>query len=41
MKRNRYNNIKPINANNAYTEYLLKEVKGLELLKPSVGRINI
>ncbi len=24
MKKNRYNNVKPVSVNNAYTEYLLR-----------------
>jgi hypothetical protein len=41
MKRKKLNNPKPLGANNVYTEYLLKEVKGLEFLKPSVDRMKI
>ena len=28
-KKNRYQNVRSVNVNNAYAEYLLKEVKGL------------
>lgn len=41
VKKNRYQNPKPVNVNNAYTEYLLKEVKGLEYLRPSVNLMKL
>jgi hypothetical protein len=41
LRKNRYQNPKPVNVNSAYAEFLMKEVKGLEYLRPSVNLVTL